>query len=74
MKKYVVLMLVLFMLAFHATASAEDKAAVRVSYLGPEGTYTEEAAQFFFPAAEAMEGRESKVIRVSRGFRGFMLL
>lgn len=24
---------------------------VRVSYLGPEGTYTEEAAQFFFPKA-----------------------
>ena len=39
--------------------SAEDSAAAqfvedaRVSYLGPEGTYTEEAAQFFFPEAQA---------------------
>ena len=54
MKKYVVLMLVLFMSAFHATASAEDKAAVRVSYLGPEGTYTEEAAQCWFQEEAAL--------------------
>ena len=27
---------------------------VRVSYLGPEGTYTEEAAQFFFPNPAAL--------------------
>ena len=26
----------------------------RVSYLGPEGTYTEEAARFFFPDADAL--------------------
>ena len=42
-----------------ADDSAEDSAAARlvedarVSYLGPEGTYTEEAAQFFFPEAQA---------------------
>ena len=37
-----------------SNVSAEVKENVRVSYLGPQGTYTEEAAQFFFPAAEAM--------------------
>ena len=46
MKKYTVIMLMLLVLAF-AAASAEDN-AVRVSYLGPEGTYTEEAAQYWF--------------------------
>ena len=30
-------------------AISETKENSRVSYLGPEGTYTEEAAQFFFP-------------------------
>ena len=37
---------------------AEDSvisgAGATVSYLGPAGTYTEEAAQFFFPEAENM--------------------
>ena len=37
-----------------SNVSAEVKENARVSYLGPQGTYTEEAAQFFFPAAEAM--------------------
>ena len=31
------------------TAPAQIPDHARVSYLGPEGTYTEEAAQFFFP-------------------------
>ncbi|MBP3205801.1 MAG: hypothetical protein J6M66_10325 [Lachnospiraceae bacterium] len=31
------------------TASLEIVEQARVSYLGPEGTYTEEATQFFFP-------------------------
>jgi hypothetical protein len=35
-------------------ASAPSAEDARVSYLGPEGTYTEEAAQFFFPEASAM--------------------
>ena len=35
-----------------AAASPQITAPARVSYLGPEGTYTEEAAQFFFPRAE----------------------
>ena len=30
------------------TETEEDASAARVSYLGPEGTYTEEAAQFWF--------------------------
>lgn len=33
--------------------SGQSTENARVSYLGPEGTYTEEAAQFFFPDAEA---------------------
>ena len=36
-----------------SNVSAEVKENARVSYLGPQGTYTEEAAQFFFPAAES---------------------
>ena len=37
-----------------ATAFPQVNEQARVSYLGPEGTYTEEAAQFFFPEASAM--------------------
>ena len=33
--------------------------AARVSYLGPAGTYTEEAAQFFFQGGEALNPRET---------------
>ena len=32
---------------------------VRVSYLGPAGTYTEEAAQFFFRSGEALNPKET---------------
>lgn len=32
---------------------------VRVSYLGPAGTYTEEAAQFFFQGGEALNPKET---------------
>ena len=35
-----------------AAAPSQIRKNGRVSYLGPEGTYTEEAAQFFFPGAE----------------------
>lgn len=35
-------------------ASSQILANARVSYLGPAGTYTEEAAQFFFPEAKEM--------------------
>ena len=44
--------------ASEPNAPAEDSvisgAGATVSYLGPAGTYTEEAAQFFFPEAENM--------------------
>ncbi len=36
-----------------APSSPQVPENVRVSYLGPEGTYTEEAAQFFFPEEAA---------------------
>ena len=35
------------------------EAAVRVSYLGPAGTYTEEAAQFWFREGEVMTPKET---------------
>ena len=52
-----ILCLVLLM---SVTALAEGaKPPVRVSYLGPAGTYTEEAAQFFFPEGAALNPRET---------------
>lgn len=45
MKKYLLLFLLLLI---PATVFAEDRKIVWVSYLGPEGTYTEEAARFWF--------------------------
>ena len=39
--------------------SAQAEAPVRVSYLGPAGTYTEEAAQFFFRNGEALNPKET---------------
>ena len=41
-------------LLLSASAFAEDPDTVQVSYLGPEGTYTEEAAQFWFMDGEAL--------------------
>lgn len=46
--------LLLMTLLFSASALAEGPDAVQVSYLGPEGTYTEEAAQFWFKDGEAL--------------------
>lgn len=40
--------------AVHISDEPEIMSAPRVSYLGPEGTYTEEATKFFFPDASAM--------------------
>ena len=48
MKKYAITMLALLTMAIYTMAFAEGQDAVRVSYLGPEGTYTEEAAQYWF--------------------------
>ena len=45
--------LLLLTLLFCASAFAEGS-AVQVSYLGPEGTYTEEAARFWFTGGEAL--------------------
>lgn len=59
MKKYVVAIMLLLMVAFHATVSAENNADVRVSYLGPEGTYTEEAAQYWFQDEAAFIPRDT---------------
>ena len=41
------------------TASAEGPAPVRVSFLGPAGTYTEEAAQFWFRNGEELLPKET---------------
>ena len=51
--------LLLLTLLFFASAFAEGSDAVRVSYLGPEGTYTEEAAQFWFTNGEALNPKET---------------
>ena len=40
-------------------ATAEGGEGIRVSYLGPEGTYTEEAAQFFFQSGETLVPRDT---------------
>ena len=42
-----------------AAMSGQTEAAARVSYLGPAGTYTEEAAQFFFRNGEALDPKET---------------
>ena len=40
-------------------AAARPLANASVSYLGPQGTYTEEAARFFFPDTAALSPRET---------------
>ena len=37
-----------------AEESAESSETIKVSYLGPQGTYTEEAAQFWFRNGEVL--------------------
>ena len=59
MKRKIALFLALVMLLSvgmigAASAFAEGPDTVKVSYLGPEGTYTEEAAQFWFKNGEAL--------------------
>ena len=56
MKRFALLLLAL-LLAVPAFAEGAD--AVRVSYLGPEGTYTQEAALRFFDGGEQLEPRET---------------
>ena len=52
----IVLIVVLSLLSsvFCAAGAEEQAGLVRVSYLGPEGTYTQEAAQFFFTDGETL--------------------
>ena len=45
-----------FSLLFQMTASADE---ISVAYLGPAGTYTEEAAQFFFRNGETLIPKET---------------
>ena len=52
MKKWISGLLMVLLIA--ANASAESRRQVRVSYLGPEGTYTEEAARFWFQNGEEL--------------------
>ena len=54
-----VLLLCLVLLTGMAASPCLAEADVRVSYLGPAGTYTEEAAQFFFQSGEALTPRET---------------
>lgn len=53
-----ILFLLLTML-FCVSAFAEESDAMQVSYLGPEGTYTEEAAQFWFTGGETLKPKET---------------
>ena len=56
---WLVLSLLLLFQLFPASAFAEGSDAVQVSYLGPEGTYTEEAAQFWFQDGETLNPKST---------------
>ena len=56
---YLFLPLLLLSLLYTASAFAEGPDAVQVSYLGPEGTYTEEAAQFWFQDGEILNPKKT---------------
>ena len=47
------------MLTGTAVMADQGETAVSVSYLGPAGTYTEEAAQFFFQNGEVLNPKET---------------
>lgn len=49
----------IWMIALCLALAAGAAAAERVSYLGPEGTYTQEAAQFYFPSDAELNPRET---------------
>ena len=54
--------LLLFMLALNimfCSGAFADEHAAQVSYLGPEGTYTEEAAQFWFQDGETLTAQKT---------------
>ena len=54
---WLLLPFLLLLLLFSASSFAESADAVQASYLGPEGTYTEEAAQFWFCSGETLNPR-----------------
>ena len=58
-RKLVAIVLCLSLLLGLDEAMGKAETGVRVSYLGPAGTYTEEAAQFFFQGGEALNPRET---------------
>lgn len=49
----------LLCMAFSIASAEERSGMIRVSYLGPEGTYTQEAAQFFFAGGETLIPKET---------------
>ena len=55
-KKVIILFFLLFV---PAAVYAEGQGTIQVSYLGPEGTYTEEAAQFWFQQGETFIPKNS---------------
>jgi len=59
MKKSFAWLLLLQLLFTSAYAFAEGPGTVQVSYLGPEGTYTEEAAQFWFQDGETLTPKDT---------------
>ena len=52
MRRYIAFLMTILLL--FVTAFAESPDSVRVSFLGPKGTYTEEAAQFWFRNGEEL--------------------
>lgn len=55
------LLLLILILLLPAAAFAEGQHTVRVSYLGPEGTYTEEAALFWFQNGETLIPKDTVI-------------
>ena len=48
MRRHIIYLIMIIFTAVSPAISAEEYDAVKVAYLGPEGTYTEEAALFWF--------------------------
>ena len=59
MKRMGIALLAIVLTALAAASACLAEAPARVSYLGPAGTYTEEATQFFFQNGEALNPRET---------------
>ena len=58
-RKTIAAILCLVLMVGSAVLAEGAEASVRVSYLGPAGTYTEEAARFFFQNGETLNPRET---------------